>query len=139
MPDVNILVYAHREECPEHTRYASWLRSLARGSEPFAVSELALHGFVRVVTNPRIFRPASTKEVALRFVDALLAQPTCTRIRPGPRHWTIFRKLCSRGSIQGKWVADAAQAAAAIQSGCQWVTADTDFARFAPPRRWQHL
>ncbi len=55
MPDVNILVYAHREETREHPRYAAWLIELATGVEPFALSELVLHDFVRVVTNPRIF------------------------------------------------------------------------------------
>jgi predicted nucleic acid-binding protein len=36
-------------------------------------------------------------------------------------------------------VADAAHAAVAIESGCEWVTADTDFARFSPLLRWKHL
>jgi hypothetical protein len=36
MPDVNVLVYAHREESPDHERYAKWLASLATGPEPFA-------------------------------------------------------------------------------------------------------
>lgn len=60
-------------------------------------------------------------------------------IRPGPRHWAIFRGLCESGSFKGKLVADAVHAAVAIESGCEWVTADTDFARFAPPLRWIHL
>lgn len=138
MPDVNILVYAHREESPEHTRYAEWLIEFASGLEPFALSELVLHGFVRVVTNPRIFDPPSTPAQAFEFIEALLAMPTCTLIRPGPRHWGIFQKLCG-AKVRGKLVADAAHAALAIESGCEWVTADTDFGRFAPPLRWMHL
>ena len=31
MPDVNILVYAHREESPGHVRYAAWLKAMANG------------------------------------------------------------------------------------------------------------
>ena len=42
-------------------------------------------------------------------------------------------------SLDGKLIADAAHAALAIETGCEWVTADTDFARFAPLLRWQHL
>ena len=57
MPDVNVLVYAHREEAPDHKRYAEWLVQLASGPEPFALSESVLQGFVRLVTNPRIFCP----------------------------------------------------------------------------------
>ena len=139
MPDVNVLVYAHREESPSHTRYASWLRDLATGPEPFALSELVLHGFIRVVTNPRVFEPPSTMHQAFRFVDALLARPTCSVVRPGPEHGTIFRVLCQAPNVRGKLAADAVHAALAIETGCEWVTADTDFARFAPKLRWQHL
>ncbi len=139
MPDVNILVYAHRQETPTHRRYAEWLTSLAEGPAPFALSELVLHGFVRVVTNPRIFDPPSTPAMAFRFLDALLERPGCCLIRPGPNHLNIFRRMSEDGRLQGAIVADAAHAALAIESGCEWVSADTDFARFAPQLRWQHL
>ncbi len=139
MPDVNILIYAYREESPNHARYHQWLKRLATGPEPFALSELVLHGFIRVVTNARIFDPPSTSSQALRFLDALLARPNCSIIRPGPSHWSIFRQLCEGGEIWGKLVADAVHAALAIESGCEWVTADTDFARFAPALRWRHV
>jgi len=139
MPDVTILVYAHREESPGHERYAEWLKALALGPEPFALSESVAHGFLRIVTNPRIFDPPSTMPHAFRFLDALITRRGCSMIRPGPRHWSIFRGLCERGSCKGKLVGDAVHAALAIESGCEWVTADTDFARFAPPLRWVHL
>lgn len=139
LPDVNVLVYAHREETQDHTRYAEWLWGLAVGPEPFALSEPVLHGFIRVVTNPRIFDPPSTVNQAFRFLDALLARPTCTLLRPGPGHWDIFRELCQQPGVRGKLVADAAHAALAIETGCEWITADTDNARFAPTLRWQHL
>jgi len=139
MPDVNVLVYAHREETRLHKRYADWLIALAQGPEPFAISELVLHRFLRVATNPRIFDPPSTAAQALRFIDALLERPACCLIRPGPQHWDIFRRLCEDRGLQGKIVADAVHAAVAIENGCEWVTADTDFARFAPPLRWRHL
>jgi len=79
MPDVNILVYAHREEAREHRRYAEWLKECATGAEPFALSEPVLHGFVRVVTNPRIFDPPSTCERAFRFLNASFGAP---RVHP---------------------------------------------------------
>ena len=139
MPDVNVLVYAHREESPAHERYAQWLVELASGPEPFALSEFVMHGFIRVVTNPRIFAPPSTTIQAFQFLDELLALPTCSVIRAGANHWDIFRDLCAAGQFKGKIVADAVHAALAIESGCEWVTADTDFARFAPPLRWKHL
>jgi toxin-antitoxin system PIN domain toxin len=135
--DVNVLVYAHREESPEHDAYARLLIGLATGQEPFGCSELVLGGFVRVVTNPRVFRDPTPLEKALAFTGELLAQPTCTRLRPGPRHWDIFTRLCSAVGARGKLVADAYHAALAIEYGCEWLSADSDFARFSG-LRWRH-
>ena len=59
LPDVNVLIYAHREDAPEHERYAAWLRALTASEEPFALSDVILSGFLRTVTNPRIFDPAT--------------------------------------------------------------------------------
>ena len=57
------------------------------------------------------------------------------RSDPGPTHWKILRTLCENGKLQRKLVADAVHAALAIETGCEWVSADTDFARFAPQLR----
>ncbi len=139
MPDVNVLVYAHREESPAHARYANWLIDLATGLEPFALSESVLQGFIRIVTNPRIFKPPSTLAQAFQFIDALLERPNCVLMRSWVGNWRIYRQLCQVGKLQSKLTADAAHAALAIEMGCEWISADSDFARFAPPLRWQHL
>jgi len=47
----------------------------------------------------------------------------------------IFAALCRDGRSKGDLVPDAYLAAPAIESGCEWVTADRDFARF-PDLRW---
>ena len=51
MPDVNVLIYAHREDAPEHERYVAWLQALTASDEPFALSDVVLSGFLRIVTN----------------------------------------------------------------------------------------
>jgi uncharacterized protein len=50
MPDINILVYAHREEEKCHEVYFKWLKTLIDGPEPFALSVLVAVDFVRIVT-----------------------------------------------------------------------------------------
>ena len=67
LPDVNVLIYAHRQDAPEHDRYAAWLRALVEAPEPFAVAEIVLAGFLRIVTNPKIFQPATPMQTALAF------------------------------------------------------------------------
>lgn len=136
-PDVNVLVYAHRAESPDHMRYAEWLTELAQGPEPFGLSDLVSSGFVRIVTNPRIWRPATEPAQALAFIDHLRRRRAFRLLAPGSATWTIFSGLVAAGGAQGKLVADAYVAALAIENGCTLATCDGDFARFAG-LRWAH-
>ena len=137
-PDVNVLIYAHVEDSTaDHTEYADWLTRLATGPEPFALSVLVLAGFIRVVTNPRVFDPPSTLDHSFAFVASLLERPTARLIGPGPNHLSIFESLCRESGANGKLVADAQHAAVAIEHGCTIVSTDADFGRF-PRLRWQH-
>lgn len=131
LPDVNVLIYAHRLESPEHSRYAEWLRRVARGPEPFALSELGASGFVRIVTNPKIWDEPTTTEDALTFIEALRRRTNARLLTHGSGSWDVFARLCVAARARGKLVADAYHAALAIEHGCELVTADGDFARFA--------
>ena len=135
LPDVNVLIYAHREDAPEHQRYAAWLKALTSADEPFAVSDVVLAGFLRIVTNGRIFDPPTPMETAIAFCQRLVAWPRAVMIVPSRRHWDVFVGLC--GNIQGPLVTDAYLAALAIEHGCELVTTDSDFARFQG-LRWRH-
>ena len=137
LPGVNVLIYAHRTESPEHQAYARWLTDLAVGREPFGLSELVLFGVVRIVTNPRIFKTPTPPATAMAFARSLLDRPRGVRLRPGPRHFEIFDDLCTRTGATGKPVADAYHAALAIEHGCEWISTDADFGRF-PGLRWRH-
>jgi toxin-antitoxin system PIN domain toxin len=137
LPDVNVLIYAHREEAARHVEYRRWLESVLDGPSAFGLSDLVLSSFLRVVTHPRALRPPTPMDRALAFVEALRRAPQRVAISPGPRHWEIFQALVRGASAKGNLVADAYLAALAIESGCEWVTTDRDFARF-PGLRWRH-
>ena len=137
LPDVNVLIYAHRGDAPEHARYARWLEDVARGDAAFGLSELVLSAFLRVVTHPRIFAPPTPLADALAFVEGLRERPNSAPIAPGPRHWDLFTSLCRRADARGNLVPDAYLAALAIESGSEWITTDRGFARF-PGLRWRH-
>lgn len=137
LPDVNVLVYAHREDSSVHRACHDWLLSLARSDEAFGLSDLVLSGFLRVVTHPRVFSPPSPLEAALEFVTQLRELPNAVTVAPGPRHWGIFLDLCRRASARGNLVPDAYLAALAIESGSEWITTDRDYGRF-PGLRWRH-
>jgi uncharacterized protein len=137
LPDVNVLVYAHRAESPDHARYAEWLIRLAEGPAPFALSELAASAFVRIVTNPKIWASPTTESDALSFIHQLRMRSNVRLLTHGPTSWEIFANLCIASQARGKLVADAYHAALAIEHGCEWMTADADFKRF-PGLKWGH-
>lgn len=135
--DVNVLVYAHRPEAPDHDRYRAWLDDARTGEEPLGISNLVLSGFLRIVTHPRVFRDPSPLNTALDFADALRTAPSALALAPGPRHWGIFTRLCRSADARGNLVPDAYLAAVAIERGAIWYSADRNFARF-PGLRWRH-
>lgn len=140
LPDVNVLVSAYRDDAPEHGSCRTRLESVLHAEEAFGISNLVSSGFLRIVTHHRIFARPSPLDEALAFVDVLHGQPHCVPVHPGVRHWDIFTSLCRDAEATGNLVPDAYFAALAIESGCEWITLDRDFARFEglrwsrPPR-----
>lgn len=140
MPDVNILVYAHRSDDPHHAFYRDWLERTVNDREPFCMSPLVAIGFVRIVTNRRIFPVPTPTHSALAVIDELLGRPNCRVAGISDHHWAQASQLCRAIAAKGKLVADAQHAAVAIAEGCQWVTRDNDFEQFsAHGLRWKYL
>lgn len=125
-----MLVYAHRTDAERHSDYRGWLEGVTNGDEPYGVSELVLSGFVRIVTHPRICAKPTSTARALAFCEVLRSQPNAAVLAPGPRHWSIFTRLCSEAGARGNLVPDAYLAALAIETGSEWITTDGDYRRF---------
>jgi toxin-antitoxin system PIN domain toxin len=130
LPDVNVLIYAFRKDSPEHGLCRNWLEGVVSSDPHFAISPLALAALVRITTSHRLQPSTSSRDEAFAFCDAILAQPNCQIVEPGPRHWDIFRRLCAQADIRGSRITDAWYAALAMEWGCEWITMDRDFARF---------
>lgn len=135
--DVNVLVYAHRADLPEHADYRRLLERLANDDEPLGVPDLVLSGFARVMTNRRVFSEPTTSREAWDAVEALLAAPATMQLRAGERHWTVFRRLADDIDARGNDIADAYLAAYAVENNATWLSADRGFARFQR-LRWRH-
>jgi toxin-antitoxin system PIN domain toxin len=135
--DVNVLVYAHREDAPNHLAYQRWLENLIQSDQAYGTTDIILSGFLRVVTHPRVFNPPTEIQTALEFAEQLRNQPNCVRLAPGPRHWSIFLSLCQNTGVKGNLAPDAYLAALAIESGSRFITTDQDYRRF-PGLTWSH-
>lgn len=139
MPDVNILVYAHRAEAPGPA-YRAWLGRTLDGSGTVLLSMLVAVGFIRVVTNARFQSNPSPMSVALATIEELARHPRCRVVGPGPDHLNDVTRLCRMSGVTGPDVSNAQHAALAIAEGATWVTRDAGFRRFEPHGlRWQHL
>ncbi len=137
LPDVNVLIYVHREDADRHPEYLAWFEKTLSGDEPFGLADIVLSSFVRIVTHPRVFAVPTPLSDAIEFVEVLRQQPLAVPVNPGPRQWGIFRSLCRDSDARGNLVADAYLAAIAIEHGCEWITTDRDFSRF-PKLRFRH-
>jgi uncharacterized protein len=131
LPDVNVLIYAFRQDMERHAVCKGWLDAIIGGDARFGLSPLALSAVARVTTNRRTFQNPSTIDDVFAYCDNLLTQPHCEVVQPGERHWSIFGRLCRESGVVGPRITDAWFAALAIEHGCTWITCDRDFARFA--------
>ena len=136
LSDVNILLYAHRSDAADHSRFRAWLNAIVKGPTRYGVSEIVLSGFVRIVTNSRIYDPPTPLDQALEFCEFVREGREAVIVAPGPHHWEIFADLCAATQAKAGLVADAYLAALAIESNCELITLDRDFARF-PGLRWR--
>ncbi len=136
LPDVNVLIYSFRKDSGRHAICKQGLDKVVQDDAQFGVSPLTLSALAGIVTNPRIYVQPSPIEEVFAYCDSLLGQPHCEIVRPGARHWTIFRRLCVEAGVRGPLVADAWYAALAIEHGCAWITYDRDYARF-PGLEWR--
>jgi toxin-antitoxin system PIN domain toxin len=130
LPDVNVLIYAFRKDSVRHDVCKPWLDRVVSSDAQFGLSPLTLSAVARITTNPRIFREPSPIAEVFAFCDNLLSQPHCEVVRPGSRHWAIFKRICVEADVKGPRVADAWFAALAIERACLFITYDRDYARF---------
>lgn len=135
LADVNVLVYAHREDLPQHQRCAALLREETEAGRRIGLCDTTLSGFLRLVTNGRVFNDPTPLDLALGFVESLRAHPGVIVLAPGPRHWSLFADLCRAIGARGNDVPDAYLAALAIEAGVELVSVDRGFDRF-PGLRW---
>ena len=129
--DTNILVYAHREEMPAHRAATRRLRELVEGDVPWSVPVFCIGEFVRLVTHVRVFRPPSTLDQALGFIEHILGSPTARLLAPGPEFPERFARVCRAAGASGNLAFDAQIAATCLEQGVREILSeDRDFSRF---------
>lgn len=129
--DTNVLVYAHREELPQHRQARARLIALAEGPARWAIPVFCLGEFLRVVTHPRLFHPPFEIEEACQALDRVLGSPSVVVLTPGERFWPLLSRATNDASAVGNLVFDALIVALCREAGVSaLLTEDRDFDRF---------
>ena len=130
IPDINLLVYAHNEQDPNHAPARQWWRGLVDGSELLGVDWSIIVGFIRVSTLPSVVTDPPEPQYTASIVESWLEIPHMSMIEPGPDHLKIVTDLLAAAGRGGNLVPDAHITALAIQHDAVVHTNDRDFSRF---------
>ena len=130
--DTNILVYAHRKESRHHETSRGLMRALAEGPDLWAIPWPCFYEFFSVVTNPRIWKDAtSNPDQAWKQLNAWALSPTNTLIGETNDFLAVLQDFMQRPRVRGPIVHDARVAAICVAHGVEEImTADRDFALF---------
>jgi toxin-antitoxin system PIN domain toxin len=129
--DTNILVYAHREDADWYQPASRAVRTLAEGTDAWAIPWPCIHEFLAITTHPRIFRTPTPLSAALEQVDAWLESPSLVLLAEDAAYWGTLRMLVERARLDGPRVHDARVAALCLRHAIrEFWTADRDFSLF---------
>ena len=128
--DTNLLVYAYVPALEQHAAARRWFEQTISQDEVVGLAWVSVLGFIRVVTNPRVFRVPLRVDRAVAVVDEWLEQQAIEIVLPTPRHWSTLRHLLMAGQAGGALSTDAHVAALSIEHGATVYTTDRDFTRF---------
>ncbi|MBI1723726.1 MAG: PIN domain-containing protein [Gemmatimonadetes bacterium] len=129
--DVNILLYASSQDCPEHRVARPFLEKLLASPDLLCLSWATLSGYLRLATNPAATANPLTPDRAAENVSALLDRPRTRVLVEEPGFWDSFRGLMGHHRARGKLVPDVHLAALLRQHGVKTLyTHDRDFRRF---------
>jgi uncharacterized protein len=135
--DANLLVYARVADFPQHQAAKSWLDCRLNGVTGVGLPWPSLLAFVRLVSNPRIFRAPLNVTDAWRQVEEWLGCGPAWIPEPTARHRVILGPLLSQVGGRANLVPDVHLAALAMEYGLVLCSTDGDFARFEG-LRWEN-
>lgn len=131
--DTNLLVYARVSSLPQHEAARNWLEGRLNDRPRVGLPWPSLLGFLRIVTNSRIFERPDSIRAAWGQVEAWLDRPNVWIPQSAESHPEILGRLLPYGGAN--LIPDTHLAALAVEHGLTLCSADGDFARF-PELKW---
>ena len=128
--DTNILLYAADKSSPFHLQSVKWINNAITSKTTLCFSWVALLGFLRISTSPKIFKRPLTFEEAMSFVNYWISLPFSKVLEPTSEFAKIFYETIKSGQALGPLIMDAHLAALALENGAKIFSNDRDFTRF---------
>ena len=137
VPDINLLIYAHNPDAPEHGAARLWWQDLRQGNESVGIPWAVATGFVRIISIPGLMSSSVSPADAADSVTDWFVHDHIIPINPGDGHMPLFRTNLAVPGSGTNLVSDAHIAALAMEYDAELHTNDSDFARF-PGLRWHN-
>jgi toxin-antitoxin system PIN domain toxin len=135
IPDINLLIYAHNDQAPNHQKAKAWWEGLMNGKTPVGLPWVSISGFIRLMTHPRVLsRPLDVGQ-AVEHVRSWLDQKPVRILHPGAKFEQLFLEYLMTLGTAGNMTTDAQLAALALEHQGELHSSDADFLRF-PGLRW---
>ncbi len=134
LPDINVLVAAYRPDHVHHAGAARWLKTYlneATEGQKLILPMQVISGFMRLVTNARIFPIVSSGAQGVEFIDWLLGDPK-VQLLGNSAEWPTLRQLIVDKKLAANHIPDAWLASLAISLSEPFVTFDKGFRQLLP-------
>jgi uncharacterized protein len=130
VPDVNLLLYAEIDATPLHAVARDWWEDALSGDAQVGLAPVCVFGFLRLVTNRRVFTEPLAIEDALARVESWLSRPNVRTLVPGSAHYEHAFRLLRQLGTGGNLTTDVQIAAHALEHNAEVCSNDGDFTRF---------
>ncbi|MEM7791489.1 MAG: type II toxin-antitoxin system VapC family toxin [Verrucomicrobiota bacterium] len=137
LPDVNLLLYAHNRAGAQHEAAKGWWEAQLNSMQPVALCWVAIYGFIRISTHPRIFEKPLKAKKAAAYVREWLEQSNVILVEPGLSFSEIYLGYVEQLGAGGNLTTDAYLAALAVEHQAELQSTDEDFGRFSG-LRWSN-
>ena len=128
--DANVLIYAFREDSPQHAGCLAWLQGVLESGATVLLPDLVEVALLRVCTHPSLGPAAAPTLAVFAFLRDLHGLPNCLRVGLGEEGFAIYERLCAQLALRGNDVNDVYLAALALEHGAVLASADRGFSRF---------
>lgn len=132
--DANVLIYAYDRQNSRHARARAWLESLLSGDEEVALPLISILAFLRILSNPTLYRRPLSPRAGVGIVETWLERPNVRLATPSERHWPLLEEVSDQGKAHGALLMDAHLAALALEYGGVVATTDAGMRRFVGVR-----